>query len=208
MLELSDDYVKLEGIAGLEVGHNGNGSVSMHVLLDNVPKFNTYLSRTHKVKPIIDYLQTPELISEISFAELQLPRGKYHVFDFWEDSYLGLLDNKITLSPRPFSVNILAVVPDLDRPQLISTNRHISQGAVDVKAVTWDQEYLVLSGTSEVVAGDNYELRIAFPHEYELVQAKADEVSVPTCQEPGLLRVKLTSPKTKEIQWQIQFASK
>ena len=208
VLELSDDYVKLEGIAGLEVGHNGNGSVSMHVLLDNVPKFNTYLSRTHKLNPIIDYLQTPKLISEISFAELQLPASKYHVFDFWEDSYLGLLENKIMLSPRPFSVNILAVVPDLGRPQLISTNRHISQGAVDVKAVTWDQEHLVLSGTSEVVAGDNYELRIAFPNEYELVQAKAEEVSVSTCQEPGLVRVKLTSTKTTEIHWQIQFASK
>lgn len=208
VLELSEDYVRLEGIAGLETGHNGNGSVSMHVLLDNVPKFNTYLSRNHKVKPIIDHLREPELINEISFTELQLPANKYHVFDFWEDCYLGLLEDKITLSPRPFSVNILAVVPDLGRPQLISTNRHISQGAVDVKTVIWDQEHLVLSGTSEVVAGDNYELRIAVPNDYQLVRAKADGVPISTSEEPNLTRIKLTSPETTLISWQIQFASK
>jgi hypothetical protein len=66
-------------------------------------------------------------------ADLHLPAGSYHLYDFWENTYLGKCEATVpvTLQLRPFASRVLAVRPDLSRPQVLSTSRHLSQGAVD-----------------------------------------------------------------------------
>lgn len=202
-IELTDEFVKLEGVAGLEKGYDG--SVSMHVLLDGVPQFNTYLSKSVKIRPLKTGLKEPELLTEVAFADLGLSEGPYHVFDYWENKYLGILKEKISLSPRPFSVNILSIVPALDRPQLISTNRHISQGAVEISELKWDKTNLTLSGTSQLVALDPYEMRIALPDNYQLIDVSAKDLDVKIIKEKSLVRIQFISPITSPITWQMHF---
>jgi len=81
-------------------------------------------------------------------------------FDFWANALTPPFKGRLSQTLPPQSCRVLAVRPVLDRPQLISTSRHITQGIVDVQKEKWDAKTRTLSGVSETVAGDRYELRI------------------------------------------------
>ena len=61
---------------------------------------------------------------------------------------------------RTKRLRVLAVRELLDRPQAISTSRHLTQGLLDLSDETWDPASSTLTGTSQVVSGDAYELQI------------------------------------------------
>ena len=46
-------------------------------------------------------------------------------------------------------------------PQVISTDRHILQGWVDLADVRWDAKTRTLSGTAHVIGGDPFKIVIA-----------------------------------------------
>ena len=94
-------------------------------------------------------------------ADLGLPAGgEWIAFDFWANSLTPPFKGRLAQTLRPQSCAVLAVRPVLDRPQLISTSRHITQGLVDVTEERWDARTRTLSGVSHVVANDPYELRV------------------------------------------------
>ena len=86
--------------------------------------------------------------------------GEHIAFDFWSNSLTPPFKGRLVQTLRPQSCAVLAVRPVLDRPQLISTARHITQGIVDVTAERWDAKTRTLSGVCLTVAGDRNELRI------------------------------------------------
>ena len=91
-----------------------------------------------------------------------LPEAKsYLAYDFWGDRLLPPVSGHFKATLPKSSCLILAVRPEADRPQLISTSRHVTQGMVDITDEKWDPATQTLSGTSKLVPGDNYELRIA-----------------------------------------------
>jgi hypothetical protein len=89
----------------------------------------------------------------------------YVAFDFWEQQFLEPFRGRLKQSLPGGSCRILAVRPAAEFPQLLSTSRHIAQCTVDLLHEAWDLETNTLCGTSRVVAGDPYELRIAFPND-------------------------------------------
>ncbi len=96
-----------------------------------------------------------------SLAKIGIPGdGEQIAFDFWSNALTPPFKGRLTQTVRPQSCAVLAVRPVLDRPQLISTSRHITQGMVDVKEERWDAKTRTLSGVSQTVAGDRYELRL------------------------------------------------
>lgn len=52
-----------------------------------------------------------------------------------------------------------------NQPQVLSTSRHIAQGALDITALTYDAEKRVLTGVSQAVGGEPYEVVVAMPQE-------------------------------------------
>ena len=86
--------------------------------------------------------------------------GEFIAFEYWSNALTPPFKDRLVQTLRPRSCAVLAVRPVLDRPQLISTSRHITQGLVDVANVSWDTATHTLSGVSQTVAGDRYELRI------------------------------------------------
>ena len=102
----------------------------------------------------------------------------------------------------------------LDRPFLLSTSRHITQGIVDVTNEKWTPSTKLLSGSSKVVAGDDYELRIVAPMKprpWKAVTAKvstkdkADGVQIKVVQERSEVRATILSPKSREVEWKLEF---
>lgn len=98
---------------------------------------------------------------DLSPAKIGLPnRGEYIAFDFWSNALIPPFNDRLAQTLRPQSCQVLSVRPVADHPQLISTSRHITQGMVDVTEEKWEAKRLTLSGVSQTVASDPYELRI------------------------------------------------
>ncbi|HRR34162.1 MAG TPA: hypothetical protein P5026_08705 [Kiritimatiellia bacterium] len=86
--------------------------------------------------------------------------GTCIAFDFRSNALTPSFQDRLVCTLPPQACAMLAVRPVLDRPQLIATSRHITQGLLDVVEERWDAATCTLSGVSETVAGDRYELRI------------------------------------------------
>ena len=98
---------------------------------------------------------------------------------------------------------ILAIRPEVDQPQLISTSRHVTQGMIDVTDEKWDEAAQTLSGTSKLVPGDNYELRIATSSRWKPTNVESNIAALnPVIKnEDGLARVRITAPAKEPTEW-------
>ena len=100
------------------------------------------------------------------------------------------------------------VTASSEAPNVISTSRHILQGAVDLLARTWNGN---LSGISRVVADDAYELRITLPDGFKIssVELSPEDqtagVTVTQSESPGLARVTLHPQTSRDVKWIIHF---
>ncbi len=85
---------------------------------------------------------------EIRDYTIKIPdrNNRYHVFSFYEEKYVGVFSNDIQLkgvSPHDSSLVLLKKVEGY--PQMLSTNMHFSQGAVDLENVTWNEKEKMLT---------------------------------------------------------------
>ena len=101
-----------------------------------------------------------------------------------------------------------------ERPRVVSTSRHVTQGIVDLVEEKWDGATKTLSGTSRVVGDDPYELRIVVPEDFKVVSVGTTDVSGgevrglgvgTTPQKDGVLRVTITSRTNREVRWSVKF---
>jgi hypothetical protein len=137
---------------------------------------------------------------------------RYAAFDYWKNAPVPAMQDRLRLTVPPRSCVVLAVRPEQNHPQLLSTSRHITQGIVDVLDETWDAPARTLRGRSKVVGGDPYELRIAASHAAWAVDSveiapAGHNASVPVVlkQERDLLRIKLVAPESGEVAWAVRF---
>jgi hypothetical protein len=177
---------------------------------------DTRQTRRRDVVALYNWRKEPASISETA-ERIGLPPAKEYVaFDFWANRFIPPFRETLRADlPAGNSCRILAVQPVLDHPQLLSTSRHVTQGMVDVTAETWDAAKETLSASSTLVANDPYELRIVVPVSERSWNAVGASVSADdqaagvktTIQQDGpKLRVAITSPVSRDVQWQVQFA--
>ena len=103
----------------------------------------------------------------ISLKEtLRLPEGEYLVYDYFDKEYLGIYKDSMLLSVAPYDTKVLSFRKKSGKPQVISTSRHITQGAAEIKNMQWDDNTNTLSVTSSLVKNDLYVLTVYIPEGY------------------------------------------
>lgn len=154
---------------------------------------------------------TIPLAGDLITGSLGLDSSKeYHMYNFWDDEYSGLYKGagSINQNLRIGEARVLSIHEKLDRPQFISTNRHILQGYVDMPTKpVWDGEKLVLSGTSSVIQGESYSIVIAlnaYSVENVIVQNADCEFEV-FGSDNQLLRLNIVSSENQDVKWEIKF---
>ena len=70
----------------------------------------------------------------------------YTLYEFFPGVYHGLLNDSSTLSVAPSSVRLFCLRPYANRPMLLASDRHISQGALDHTDMTWNESEKALTG--------------------------------------------------------------
>ena len=137
----------------------------------------------------------------------------YHAFDFWSHAPLPDFRGAFAFDVSAESCRVVAVRADEGHPVLVSTSRHITQGIVDVSGEKWRRNQL--SATSQVVAGDPYELRIAGLEKWKVVSTNvsaADRAAgvriTAQSQEAGWLRVTMASKDSRAVKWSVNCEAK
>ena len=112
----------------------------------------------------------PLRASRISLSALSLnPEIEYLAFDFWKQEYLGRISGSIDCPELKLGhCQIIALRPALDRPQFLSSTRHLSQDAISLKAQRWEKEKLTLS--IEGASGTTETYWVHVPKSFEITE--------------------------------------
>lgn len=95
------------------------------------------------------------------------PAKAYHVYDFWQHTYLGAFAAGVFIDVPPQDVRVLTIMADDGKPVVLTTNRHITQGWLDLRRCTREQqgERIIFRGESTVMGGDPYRLVFGLPRD-------------------------------------------
>jgi hypothetical protein len=99
-----------------------------------------------------------------SFERLGLdPAKRYLAFDFWKQRFVGELTGELAVRVAPGGVTLLALRTATGTPQLLSTSRHVAQGAVEIEDVQWNETARRLSGISTGPLGSAHDVFVHLP---------------------------------------------
>ncbi len=164
--------------------------------------------------------ETNRLRVNYSCTNLGLDSGKnYYAFDFWADSPAPTIQGEFNCELPPTSCRVIAVRRVENHPVLVSTSRHVTQGIVDVTNEEWSAAKKTLSGVSQIIGGDPYELRVAGlvadGRQWRLISAKVSakdsttEVTIvikpAVAGEDGWQRIGMDSKTTRKVRWSLEF---
>jgi hypothetical protein len=148
----------------------------------------------------------------IAMADLGLDATREYVaFDFWGNRSLGVFKASLTLAPvAEHDVQVLCLRERVDHPQLLSTNRHVTCGGVDVQDVRWEAN--ALSGVSKGAVGEVAVLSVTEPVGWEAVAAESPEARAqlgerlePTGPNGIRWRKVVLAGQAASIRWTVRF---
>jgi hypothetical protein len=139
------------------------------------------------------------------------PEGTYLAFDFWERRFVGEVRGEFVSQQAPSSVQLLALHRRRGVPQVLSTDRHITQGAIELESTAWDEDAGMLRGVSLGPLGSDHRVYVYtpepvpwrpehrfFPRESECFTAKRVE--------PHIVRVHVRFKHDTRVEWTVSPA--
>ena len=144
---------------------------------------------------------------EIPFVDLGLdPDKEYLVFEYWSDSFMGFFKKafKSGAIDERYRSQAFIIRERRSRPQLVSSNRHISSGGVDLIDVQWNEPALV--GSSTVVENDPYTLTFTEPAGMDLVSFECSETTQAVMRkETNVAFVSVVAKRSGTIHWKANY---
>ncbi len=160
--------------------------------------------------------EQPDTVS-VDLKKLDLPGGAgetYVGFDYWINRFIKPFTGALEAELQPSSCRVISIRPLADRPVLVSTSRHVTQGIVDVDQESFNSRKKEMRGKSEVVGDDPYELRIYAPPGGSSWQVQSVEISradllagvtIESEQHGPEIRVTINSPRNRTVAWKVVF---
>ena len=144
----------------------------------------------------------------VRFTELGLRDSTdYVVFDYWARRLMPTDARTLVLGPLDTGrrAQALCIREVQAHPQLVATDRHVTCGGPDLKAVTWTGT--ALEGTSTLVGGETYTLYLREPAGFRAGAVTADGAQVVGSVRAGALRlVRLRTVKGRDVNWRVAYS--
>ena len=118
-------------------------------------------------------------VKEIPFTTKELgidSEMQYILFEFWTEKYLGEFKGNFSMNVPPHSVRLLAIHKVKPFPQWISSDRHVSQTALELKEFEWKNDIKTLTGRIELIDTFPLKMRVRMPNNYSLQKIKCNNV--------------------------------
>lgn len=178
-----------------------------------------HLGRQYDVVGCFNFDRARAQSVHVRWADLGLkPDASYHVYDFWERAYLGCWEAGYFAWAPPAGCVVLTLVeaaPDgagqADGPPpivLLSTDRHITQGWIDLLELRYDAASLSYHGRSRLIGGAPYTLTFGLPRQrptFRVASARAGGADVRVENHQGWATVTLTAGRSGEVDWRVTF---
>jgi hypothetical protein len=136
------------------------------------------------------------------------PAASYYAYEFWSDSLIGKFSGaaKVERLLGPTHCAMLSIRKVQPNPQVLSTNRHVLQGWVDLANVKWDSNGNVLSGVARVVGGEPFKIVVAGNgSNAKKVKAMGGRARLNRQRADGLAEIILERPDNGEVTWQLNY---
>lgn len=138
---------------------------------------------------------------------------KYVVYEFWTETFLGESGSRFETVVPARAVRLLSVAKKSGVPQFLSSDRHVTQGAVDLLDSRWDAEKNSLAQTLRLVGEHATTCRYFVPNGFRFVGVRSvsGDAAFETALDdaPGadgkLLRVSAKSPKSEDAAFELTF---
>ena len=133
------------------------------------------------------------------------PHLHYVVYDFWNAQLVGRAQASAKIDVAPGSVRLLSFREFESRPQFLSIDNHILQGAHDFTALRWDEGTRALSGQFTAIERTDYAIRILAPAGYEMsahtVSSGASQATI----SDRVVCIRFRAETNDPIDWRITF---
>lgn len=184
--------------------------------IGSVEIINLQIARSFGEWNVVDIFNTgfqAETIRLDLIENLHLDIGvEYLIYDFWQHTFLGLIDRYFELYLQSCTSTVLCIHKRVGHPQVISTNRHITQGGVDVLDIKWDEESSKLLGKSKIVAGDQYVISLYVPDTmyvlHVFVELEKSTIEHRMVSKDKICELSLSAEVGGDISWVVQFEEK
>ena len=135
--------------------------------------------------PLFNWGETPRQAG-FTFASLGLDASKdYLLYEFWSRKFLGSFRGAFTNALDAHTSLLLAVHEASGRPQFLSTDRHVSQGGVELLAGDWNPAAGELSCVFKLVENDPLTAVIHAPASWKFLKARAEDAALEKVLDPA-----------------------
>ena len=143
----------------------------------------------------------------LAFHELGLSDSvDYLVYEAWTHRFMGAQRGTLTLGAIAPAIGAqsLCIRERLPHPQVVATSRHVTCGASDLHDVQWRDDTLL--GTSDLVAGDPYDLVVHEPAGSTFQDVSVVSARVASTVKAGLIRtIRLTAIDSGRAVWRVRY---
>lgn len=153
LLVLSDDYGRITS-RQLEMAEKlfppyGEAGIPLDLFDQGLPSvFSLEVNKEWEKWKVICFINWSDRESDFRFKFSDLNLGQdqsYHLFDFWQEKYLGIRKNEIYLAKiPPHGSRTIGFREDRNQPQFIGSSFHITQGGVEIKNYHFDEDEIAL----------------------------------------------------------------
>jgi alpha-galactosidase len=124
---------------------------------------------THRMLAVFNWADAPMAVSG------RLPNQPSHVFEVWEQKYLGVMRDSVPSEIPAHGCCLYAIRPASGHPQVIGSTFHLLQGTMEIIGEEWDGKTLRLS--LRPVAKADGEMFIHVPEGFGVPAAEGVSVS-------------------------------
>jgi hypothetical protein len=97
------------------------------------------------------------------------PAKTYLAYDFWNERLHGEVTGELRIKVAPASVTLLALHEKRNVPQVLSTDRHVLQGALELESASWNAETRTIEGVSLGPLGTAHNVAVYIPEAHPWV---------------------------------------
>lgn len=183
--------------------------MNLYPIFDRVPVWDLKVARPWGSYDVVALFNWTEKDGEIGFefADLGLPEGKFYaIHEFFTNEFQDIYEDSFSMPVPAHGVRLVTLHEEQPHPQFLSSDRHFTQGAVDVMAMEWDDDACTMSGAVKLVGGHPTTLTFLLPETYVLRGSKSLEAKLTLKKNSDdLVRITLESPESELATFTLEF---
>jgi len=132
---------------------------------------NLFINRPFEkwnVAGVMNFAEEEKEITVDLTKDLGLDDGEYLIYEYWTDTFYGIVRGSLTVKLPACGNAVLSVRKVTGQLQLVTTSRHLTQGAAELLDVVCEETKI--SGVSKVVKGDPYTIKAFDPKTGRLLE--------------------------------------